>query len=57
MVKGVYHVQDPVENLKIRINLREVSSSHSITANNSKKRALFDQVLEFSWQEKVYGPR
>lgn len=57
MVKGVYHVQDPVENLKIRINLREVSSAHSLSTNNSEKRPLFDQVIEFSWQEKVYGPR
>mmetsp|Transcript_24211 Transcript_24211/g.45031 ORF Transcript_24211/g.45031 Transcript_24211/m.45031 type:complete len:466 (+) Transcript_24211:94-1491(+) len=57
MVKGVYHIQDPVENLKIRINLREVSSSHSISTNNSKKRPLFDQIIEFSWQEKIYGPR
>lgn len=57
MGKGVYHVQDPVENLKIRINLREVSGSHSLSSSSHKKREPFDQIIEFSWQEKVYGPR
>jgi hypothetical protein len=60
MVKGVYHIQDPVENLQVRITLREVSGAHSLSANQPhprEQRALFDQLLQVRWQEKIYGPR
>ncbi len=47
-----YRSDDPVENLKIKVYLREISGGSRENSDEFK-----DIELELSWQEKINGPR
>ncbi len=48
-----YRIQDPSENLKIKINIRQVFGQLiPVNANNG-----YNESVTISWQEKIYGPK
>ena len=48
-----YRIQDPSENLKFKIRIRQVFG-HMITISSKKG---YDESVSISWQEKIYGPK
>lgn len=54
MNTNYYHVNDPLENFKLRIIVRE--SARTITGKESSKEVVFHEDLNISWQEKLDGP-
>ena len=48
-----YRIQDPSENLKFKINIRQVFG-HLIQINTGHS---YDEHITISWQEKIYGPK
>ena len=56
METAYYHVNDPLENLRLRITVRETSRV-ATGAAVSKKEVPFSFDKEVAWQEKLVGPR
>ena len=56
MESAYYHVNDPLENLRLRITVRETSRV-ATGAAVSKKEVPFSFDKEVAWQEKLVGPR
>ena len=66
---GVYRTQDPLENFKIKLTVREVSRSTHVINEHSKSGGgaaaggggggggPFSKEMMLSWQEKVHGPK
>jgi hypothetical protein len=51
---AIYHTHDSVDNLRIKVIVRETSRRIGGDRNSSKPH---DEEITFSWQEKKYGPR
>eukprot|EP00600_Ochromonadales_sp_CCMP1393_P000658 CAMPEP_0174985650 /NCGR_PEP_ID=MMETSP0004_2-20121128/18462_1 /TAXON_ID=420556 /ORGANISM="Ochromonas sp., Strain CCMP1393" /LENGTH=1154 /DNA_ID=CAMNT_0016238327 /DNA_START=65 /DNA_END=3529 /DNA_ORIENTATION=+ len=50
-----YRTEDPVENLKIRVVVREISRSKLYNEDGTKVDAFYNEMV-LSWQQKLYSP-
>ncbi len=50
---GVYRVQDPIENFRIRVRVREI---FRLQQQGGNKDALFNKTFNIQWQQKIYSP-
>eukprot|EP01032_Pedospumella_encystans_P024787 gene24787-28017_t len=51
-----YRTEDPVENLKIRVVVREISKAKIFNSDGTKIQPFFNEVT-LSWQQKLFSPR
>ena len=53
-----YRTDDPLENFKIKVIVREISSrSRSSSTRDNDTIQYFEKESVISWQEKISGPR
>lgn len=50
-----YRTEDPAENLKLRLVVREVARTRNYNEDGSTINPFFHEI-ELSWQEKLYSP-
>lgn len=55
MPVAYYHVEDPIENLKIRINVREMARPLNF-GGMPEEHEYFNEEISLSWQQKLYSP-
>lgn len=48
-----YRIEDPLENLKVKIIIREISR---ISTRQQIEQKPYEDTIELSWQQKIFGP-